>query len=701
MFNGTFGERKDDGLIKHSGLLVADFDNYPDAETMQAERERLKADKHTALLFTSPSGKGLKVVIRIIPTDKAGHIRAFNAYQSYIDSKYFDVSSKNVSRVCYMSHDPDIYLMQGCEVFQFKEEATIDFEQSTNEKVNTPNGKRVWPTKWDKSTLVGAFNEENINTVGEWLTQKGWSYLHDDKDGKQRWLRPNKEEDAGGSSATYGRFRGMFYVFSSNAEGFEPNVAYNPFEVYTNLFYNGDWKAAKDSIKPKKTHTPTKEVEEPEKPLSQIIDALPSMLKDPCNVFISDTEKEVFLVGALGVVSGLLPKYKAKYDGRLYTPNLFAYLLADYGSGKGGLSYARKLGERIHQEKRERHEDALKQYKKDLNRYKRQLRNKATKEEPEEPTKPPAEMLFIPTNNSKSGIQQLLQENDGKGIMFETEGDTLTDALKQDFGGFSDILRNAFHHEDVTMFRRTDNEYFEFKPELSIVLSSTMDQLKLLIPSAENGLFSRVIFYRLKQDLSFHNVFDSKKEDYTENIEQHSENYYNLYRALITQPKDILMRLTEEQQKEFVKHFSLMKADLIENSDASLNGTGNRIALIAFRVMMILTMLRTYEENTLNTEIFCKDEDFFNALDIIARFKVHALWVFHLLEVENDPIAKEFNKLTPDKREFMELLPPAFSTGEGLVIAENANISEAAYKRLLNKDEFFERKAHGSYERLY
>ena len=42
MFNGTFGERKDDGLIKHSGLLVADFDNYPDAETMQAERERLK-----------------------------------------------------------------------------------------------------------------------------------------------------------------------------------------------------------------------------------------------------------------------------------------------------------------------------------------------------------------------------------------------------------------------------------------------------------------------------------------------------------------------------------------------------------------------------------------------------------------------------------------------------------------------------------
>jgi hypothetical protein len=34
MFNGTFNERNDNGLVEHSGLCVLDFDDYPDAATM-------------------------------------------------------------------------------------------------------------------------------------------------------------------------------------------------------------------------------------------------------------------------------------------------------------------------------------------------------------------------------------------------------------------------------------------------------------------------------------------------------------------------------------------------------------------------------------------------------------------------------------------------------------------------------------------
>jgi len=118
MFNGTFSERKDDGLIQHSGLCVLDFDKYPDAKTLKAERNRLKECPYVYMMFTSPSGNGLKVVIRTPESNKFEHKRRFEAYKEYINSDYFDVANSNVSRVCFESYDPDAYLNEFCDVFQ-------------------------------------------------------------------------------------------------------------------------------------------------------------------------------------------------------------------------------------------------------------------------------------------------------------------------------------------------------------------------------------------------------------------------------------------------------------------------------------------------------------------------------------------------------------------------------------------------------
>lgn len=65
----------------------------------------------------------------------------------------------------------------------------------------------------------------------------------------------------------------------------------------------------------------------------------------------------------------------------------------------------------------------------------------------EKPNKPPEKMLFIPANNSTTGVFQLLFDNEGRGLMFETEGDTLAQAFKTDYGNYSDGFRKAFHHE--------------------------------------------------------------------------------------------------------------------------------------------------------------------------------------------------------------------------------------------------------------
>jgi len=128
MFNGQFNERNDNGLIQHSGLCVLDFDDYPDEQTMNEERQKLQNCPFVYLLFTSPGGKGLKVVIKIPKSTKDEHKRRFQAFQKFFNSDYFDPTSCNVSRVCFESYDPDAYINEFCDEFtQIDQEKGFDF----------------------------------------------------------------------------------------------------------------------------------------------------------------------------------------------------------------------------------------------------------------------------------------------------------------------------------------------------------------------------------------------------------------------------------------------------------------------------------------------------------------------------------------------------------------------------------------------
>ena len=67
-----------------------------------------------------------------------------------------------------------------------------------------------------------------------------------------------------------------------------------------------------------------------------------------------------------------------------------------------------------------------------------------------------------------------VNDNDGKGLIFETEGDTIAGAFKSDYSNYSDGFRKAFHHETISYCRRTDREYVDIEfPCLSAMLSGT------------------------------------------------------------------------------------------------------------------------------------------------------------------------------------------------------------------------------------
>lgn len=120
-FGGTFSSRSKKALIKASGLLILDFDNVD----IQATKKTLIADKHCFACFASPSGKGVKALMRI---DTVKNDEEYKRYYSYFERKYKDIdkSGSDISRACFFCYDSDLYLNKEAEMlFLAKEQKTL------------------------------------------------------------------------------------------------------------------------------------------------------------------------------------------------------------------------------------------------------------------------------------------------------------------------------------------------------------------------------------------------------------------------------------------------------------------------------------------------------------------------------------------------------------------------------------------------
>lgn len=132
LFNGTFSARNDNSLIEHSGLCILDFDKYESIEKQNEEREKLMKCEFVFSVFESPSGNGLKALIRIPKCDKETHKRYFKSFGEYFESDYFDFKNSNLSRVCFESYDPNLYINEEAKVWEklTEEEGHSVFERN-------------------------------------------------------------------------------------------------------------------------------------------------------------------------------------------------------------------------------------------------------------------------------------------------------------------------------------------------------------------------------------------------------------------------------------------------------------------------------------------------------------------------------------------------------------------------------------------
>ena len=160
-FSGSFKERTEQGLIQHSNIMCIDFDLNGWKKVKQEDntvvevfetsfniaeiKERLSADLYTLAVFVSPSGDGLKVLVKIDGTE---HFASFKWLENYYAERFqleVDPSGKDIPRACFISYDEDPFVNMDsavCPVVALSEKTQNSEPRPTNPAKHLPQELR-------------------------------------------------------------------------------------------------------------------------------------------------------------------------------------------------------------------------------------------------------------------------------------------------------------------------------------------------------------------------------------------------------------------------------------------------------------------------------------------------------------------------------------------------------------------------------
>ncbi|MBD2722204.1 DUF3987 domain-containing protein [Hymenobacter armeniacus] len=350
---------------------------------------------------------------------------------------------------------------------------------------------------------------------------------------------------------------------------------------------------------------------------SGIYARLPDFLQRVCEPF-KGREADVLLTAAIAVVSGVFPSVSGTYDRHQLGLNQYAFIVAPAASGKGTMKWAERLVRVPHRALVEASQAAHRQYEAELAQWKAQPRGARAAAGPP-PEAPAAKRLLVPADSSFAAMVQILADNEGRGIICETEGDTMADAHRnKDWGNYSTLLRVAYHHEPYSTARKGEGLLELARPALSVVLTGTPNQVRNLIPDPENGLFSRFLFYTFTSPPEWRDAFAQGVP-----LDGHYEQLgQELARMMELVSGPVQVTLTPAQQAQ---HTDLFGAWTVELAAADVKHSSlRRLGVAAFRLAMLLTVLRCFEngEQPAGT-LVCDDEDFATALTLVRVFWQH------------------------------------------------------------------------------
>lgn len=133
-FNPT-KNRKKENLVSYYGLAVFDIDKLYNEEMVKEVFAKIISFEETLMAFVSPSGLGIKFIIATNNKQPKEHSRFYQKlafyYQDILEVP-LDITTCDVSRLCFLSYDPNIYYNPNSIIFNVNE---LDNESSKNKEI--------------------------------------------------------------------------------------------------------------------------------------------------------------------------------------------------------------------------------------------------------------------------------------------------------------------------------------------------------------------------------------------------------------------------------------------------------------------------------------------------------------------------------------------------------------------------------------
>ena len=393
---------------------------------------------------------------------------------------------------------------------------------------------------------------------------------------------------------------------------------------------------------------------------------LPESVQQMISLASTPEEQDIILMATLTAASACMPNLYFHYGptGKKYFANLQCFILAAAASGKGIANQALEMVRVIDE-----------QYP-----------------------------MLIAGDSTLPAFYKALQEQNGCGYLHESEGSVITDIWKTSTSNYNTALRKAAEHEPISRNRVKKASEIS-SPRLSMLLTGTFGQYRALVPSVENGYFSRLLTVVIKGSHAFDKRYVSSKGAQSVIPQQVGHHLLRVYESLMN-AGEREWSLTDTQKIRLGEHLETEYGTLISLLGDNFHSAVIRMAVQIERMAMILSVLRASYPQVLpegkEEGFLCTDEDYETAELIGNRLLLHMAAAFRMINGDDQECVPEIKPLDQRKVLF-EQLKEEYALGELINEAKSQGVSRSSAIRWNNQwieQGFITKENHGNYKKI-
>ena len=362
---------------------------------------------------------------------------------------------------------------------------------------------------------------------------------------------------------------------------------------------------------------------------------LPESVQQMISLASTEEEKDIILMATLAAASACVPNLYFNYGptGKKYYANLQCFILAAAASGKGIANQALEMVRVIDE-----------QYP-----------------------------MLIAGDSTLAAWYKALEEQGGVGYMHESEGSVITDIWKSGAANYNTALRKAAEHEAISRNRVKGASEIK-NPRLSMLLTGTFGQYKALVPSVENGYFSRLLTVVIRGTNGFDKRYVSSKGGQSAIPKIVGNQLLRTYETLMNAGEREWC-LTDAQKERLGEHLETEYETLIGLLGDNFHSAVIRMAVQIERIAMILSALRlTSSVVPDDIRLDCSDDDYETAEIIGNRLLLHMAAAYRLIDGDAQDLVPDIKPLD-QRRVLFNLLKSEYAHKDLVAEAKTQGIS--------------------------